>query len=105
MEALLGPNRLSEATSKGSVIKYANERGPESGPSRLTTCPPHRNFWFWAPSGRDQGGKASHARLPLQEGSAKRSSLDVTFARGFQMGKIQLTPSGYPNLVGSANFL
>ena len=43
--------------------------------------------------------------LPLT-GSAddgKRSSLDVTFVRGFQRGITQLTPSGYPKPVGSAD--
>ena len=32
----------------------------------------------------------------------KRSSLYVTFARGFPRGITQLTPSGYPKPVGSA---
>ena len=35
----------------------------------------------------------------------KRSSLNVTFVRGFPRGKTQLTPSGYPKPVGSAGFI
>ena len=30
METFLGPNWLSEATSKASVIKYENAKGPKS---------------------------------------------------------------------------
>ena len=35
----------------------------------------------------------------------KRSSLNVTFVRGFPRGKTQLTPSGYPKPVGSAGWV
>ena len=51
-----------------------------------------------------------HTLYPLRlkpTGSAddgKRSSLDVTFAKGFPRGITQITPSGYPKPVGSAGF-
>ena len=42
MEAFLGPNSLSKATSKASAIKYATQQG-----SGAIACPPpHRNFPF-----------------------------------------------------------
>ena len=59
--------------------------------------------------GAEGGGKQEVGRLhntpDNPRGSAddgKRSSLNVTFVRGFPRGKTQLTPSGYPKPVGSA---
>ena len=44
LEAILGANWPSEATSKASVIKYANEEGPKS----VNNLPPPKIF-SWAP--------------------------------------------------------
>ena len=101
MEAFLGPNLPSEATSKASVIKYANEEGPRS------INPPPLKFSIWGSSVRGKQGEPHRPMLPLT-GSAddgKRSSLNVTFVRGFPRGKTQLTPSGYPKPVGSAGWV
>ena len=45
MEAILGPNWLSEAISKASVIKYANQEGSGS-----FSYPPPLKFSVWGPS-------------------------------------------------------
>ena len=78
------------------------------GRSRITTPPKFSDFGY--PVGGIREGKP-HTLHPLRlkpTGSAddgKRSSLNVTFVRGFPRGKTQLTPSGYPKPVGSADFL
>ena len=60
LKLILGFKWTSEATWKADVIKYANEDRPNEN-----NYPPHKNFRFCAPGGRDQGGKASHASSPF----------------------------------------
>ena len=60
MEAFLGPNWPSEATSKASVIKYANEEG-----SRSINNPPPLKFSIWGPSVRGKQGEPHRPMLPL----------------------------------------
>ena len=55
MEAFLGPNWPSEATSKASVIKYANQEGPRS-----TYYPPPKIFNL-GPQCERETGRASQA--------------------------------------------
>ena len=57
MEAFLGPNWPSEATSKASVIKYANEEGSKSMNYLL---PPPEIFSF-GPQCERETGRASQA--------------------------------------------
>ena len=51
----MGPNRVSEATSKASVIKYANQEGPKS-----INYPPPKIFSF-GPQCERETGRASQA--------------------------------------------
>ena len=55
MEAFLGPNWPSEATSKASVIKYTNEEGPRS-----FDYPPPKIFNL-GPQCERETGRASQA--------------------------------------------
>ena len=56
MEAFLGPNWPSEATSKASVIKYANQEGSES----INYPAPPKIFNF-GPQCERETGRASQA--------------------------------------------
>ena len=64
----MGPNWPSEATSKASVIKYANEEGPRS-----IDYPPLK-FSIWGPSVRGKQGEPHRPMLPLT-GSADLKGL------------------------------
>ena len=76
----MGPNWPSEATSKASVIKYANEEGSASFDN------PPLKFSVLGPSVRGKQGEPHRPMIPLT-GSAddgKRSALDVLVDRGYQ---------------------
>ena len=74
LEAILGPNGLSEATSKASVIKYANQEGPRS-----INYPPLLKFSVWGPSVRGKQGEPHRPRLPLT-GSADTVPSDISLS-------------------------
>ena len=58
LEAILGPNWPSEATSKASVIKYATQQG-----SGATTCPPPMEIFSFDPQRERVTGRASQAKF------------------------------------------
>ena len=68
MEAFLPPKWLSEATSKASVIKYANEEGPKS-----LDYPPPLRFSILDSSVRRKQGEPHRPMIPLT-GSAGLSA-------------------------------
>ena len=58
--AILGPNRSLQATSKASVIKYANQEG-----SRSINNPPPLKFSVLGPSVRGKQGEPHRPSVPL----------------------------------------
>ena len=63
MDAFLGTNWPSEATSKASVIKYANQEGPKSFGTLLS---PREIFGFCSPVRADREGISLTRFIPLR---------------------------------------
>ena len=77
----MGSNGPSEAASKTSITKDANEERPKS-----INNPPRQKFPFLGPSVRGKQGEPHRPMIPLT-GSAddgKRSALYVVVDRGYQ---------------------
>ena len=72
LEAILGTNWPSEATSKASFIQYTNEEGPKS----INYPPPPLKFSILDPSVRGKQGEPHRPMIPLTgsaDSSAQRS--------------------------------